>query len=366
MDEPRVLWLVSQQDGQPVGPVLWRVFFPMQQLQARGYTAEFAWQPRSDADLALLSAAVAAYRIDTVVLPRVYWRDPADGRQLVERLHSAGICAVYEADDDMFLHLDEVKRGTPELAEVALYREQRIAALRLCDGALVSTPALATVVRSLTDKPVAVCPNTIDLDWWYRASAGAARTIPHPTIGWAGGRRQEEDLAPMLAAWGRIARRFPRAHFVVAGWEPPSLRALVPPGRLHVLPWLPLEEFPRSYVEIDIACCAVAPGLFNRAKSPIKAIEAGASGCAVVATPFLYRQVIAHGENGWLAETADEWEHALAMLLAAPSWRRQLAWRLTRTVERDWSYNDPDRALRWLDALTTIRNRYLLTRGVAA
>jgi glycosyltransferase involved in cell wall biosynthesis len=368
-DEPRILWLVAKQDGQPVGPVLWRVWFPMGQLQRRGFTAEFDYQPVSDLALTLVTAAVNAYRINALVLPRVYWPRPADGRELVDACHAAGLCVLGEYDDDMFLHLDEVKRNDPSLSEVELYREQRVAALRMMDGAIVSTPALATVVRSLTDKPVAVCPNRIDLDWWHRASQGGKRLpalVGKTTIGWAGGKRPVEDLLPMLTAWGRIARRFPSAHFVVVGWCPDEARAFVPKGRLHHIAWLPLERYPQAYANIDIGCCAVETNLFNRCKSPIKAYEYAASGAAVVATPWLYRDVVAHGETGWLAETADEWERALAMLLVSPSGRRQMARRLLRKVERDHSYNDDESVYRWLDGVAMIRRHFVLTQGAAA
>jgi glycosyltransferase involved in cell wall biosynthesis len=368
-DEPRILWLVARQDGQLVGPVLWRVLFPHAQLSRRGFTAEWEVTPQTDTELSLVAAAVNVYRVNTVILPRVYWPKVADGRVLVDRLHEAGICVVGEYDDDMFLHLDEVKKNDPTINEVELYREQRIAALRLMDGAIVSTPALATVVRSLTDKPVTVCPNTIDLDWWHRASRGGVRLpalVGKTTIGWAGGKRPSEDLLPMLAAWGRIARRFPAVQFVILGWCPPEARDLIPEGRLHEIAWLPLERYPRAYVNIDIGCCAVETNLFNRCKSPIKAYEYAASGAAVVATPWLYKDVIAHGDTGWLARTAGEWEHALAMLLVSPSGRRQMARRLLRKVERDHSYNYDEAAYRWLDGAQMIRRNFVLRRGVAA
>src|SRR6266498_1459492 len=97
-DEPRLLWLIAKQNGQPVGPVLWRVWFPSSQLARRGFRAEWEFQPESDLDLSLVTAAVNAYAINTIVLPRVYWPKVADGRVLVDRLHEAGICVIGEYD----------------------------------------------------------------------------------------------------------------------------------------------------------------------------------------------------------------------------------------------------------------------------
>ena len=60
-DEPRILWLIAKQNGQPVGPVLWRVWFPHGQLTRRGFTAEWEYQSEGDLDLLLVTAAINVY-----------------------------------------------------------------------------------------------------------------------------------------------------------------------------------------------------------------------------------------------------------------------------------------------------------------
>lgn len=342
MTDPRVLSLV----GDIHASALWRTMQPAAELERQGYRV--GWAPKDDNRAGLLMLGY-----DALVWPRFSWTADwlPQARAFVDQMHALGIAVFYEIDDDQFLHLPEHLAGIDprERDELVQRGRDSVAALRLCDGATVSVNRLATVARSLLgdDRPVAVVPNLIDLDWFRRAQAGVERPTRGLTIGWVGARRQEADLVPVAAAWQAIAAKHPRVTFIVAGWLPANLRDAVPPDRLTVVPWRPLLESPASWVGIDIACCAVADVPFNWCKSNIKALEAAASGCAVVATPTLYRDVIRDGDTGLLAETAAEWTAALDRLVTDRQLRRTLAGRLHRAVVRDWALDQ--HATRWLD-----------------
>jgi glycosyltransferase involved in cell wall biosynthesis len=328
---PSMLALV----GDMSGPTLWRVLQPFTALEKRGYPA--AWDMN---DAHGIGEVAAAY--DGVVLARLGWQP--EHRPIAEgwfrAMRRARKLVVMEADDDVFspeidrrtVALGWTDGKTPERLEAA--RLLRIWTLRQCDGVTVSTRRLATVVRGLTDRPVVVVPNAIDLGWFRRVLRAQPRQVPSPTIGWAGGKRPDEDLAPMAEAWGRVARRCPSVRFVVGGYLPPVVATAVPEDRLVVVPWLPLERYPAGLRDVDVACCSVADTPFNRCKSPIKAYEAAVAGAAVVATPTLYGALIEHGATGYLAETADDWEAALVEMVERPALRSIMARRLLRVVER--------------------------------
>lgn len=63
---------------------------------------------------------------------------------------------------------------------------------------------------------------------------------------------------------------------------------------------------------------------FNRYKSDIKFVEAGAGGLAVVASPVVYEDYIEHGKTGLIARTPKEWSTALTKLIQDASYREQL------------------------------------------
>jgi len=349
----RVLALTGEMDGC----TLHRVLLPITELQRQGYKAD--WGDRYDDRLAQLAGDYEA-----IILPRLHW--PVTERKKSERwvnaLHRAGIAVIFETDDDMFSE-DFIRRimwkdlYTREYAEER--RECLTYAVRMSDGVTVSCQRLATMVRQITDKPVIVVPNYIDLRWWKRIQKAAPRIVPNTTIGWAGSFRPDSDIEIMAIAWGRVARKHPEIKFVIQGRDLKIIYDNVPPEQVVQLEWLPIDSYPAALVNVDIGCCSLADTKFNRAKTYLKALEYGATGCAVVASPTVYGQIIVDGVNGHLAATVDEWECALLQLLENYDHRRQMAKALQAQVRREHSLEL--NAWRWLAAWDEIigdfRNR---------
>jgi glycosyltransferase involved in cell wall biosynthesis len=344
------------------GPTLWRALWPIAALERRGYLC--GWEYK---DAAL--AAPFAAKFDGCLLSRVSWR-PGHWRLVENALreaHDAGRFWVYDCDDDLFgedsthrlIEMDWTDGRSLEVLEAE--RRSRLWAMQVCDGVTVTTPYLASVVRSLTDRPVIVVPNAIDVVWFRSVLRATRREIPRLTIGWAGGKRPDADVVVMAEAWARIAARYRSVRFVVGGYLPPPVVTRVPADRLTFLSWARLERYPALLKEIDIACCAVSDTPFNRAKTPIKAMEAALAGSAVVATPTLYGQLVEDGKTGRLAATVDEWESALSDLIERPALRLMLARRLLRVVEREHAL---ERNLwRWPQAWSTIESDTRARRG---
>lgn len=328
---PSILALVGR---EKTGPDLWRVLQPITALEQAGYPC--GWDVKDNALVGQIAPAFDGY-----LLPRISW--PPAQRRVAEawftHVKRAGKLTIFEADDDVFTAAETHRRvelnwqegRTVEQLEAE--RFERIWAMQQCDGVTVSTQRLATIVRSFTDKPVIVVPNAIDLPWFRSIVGATRRQIPGLTIGWAGGRRHDRDVEQMAEAWGRIAARYPEVTFVVQGWQPPVIAEHVPSDRLVTLPWLPLQSYPAGLAQLDIACCAVADTPFNRAKSQIKVYESAAAGSAVVASAF-YLPSVEHGQTGYIASTADEWEGALRQLVEHEATRKILARRLLKSIEK--------------------------------
>jgi glycosyltransferase involved in cell wall biosynthesis len=348
--------------GDRSGPSLWRVFAPFKALQASGYPAFWDYK---DAD----GIGALAPSFDGYVLPRISWQPPH--RKLAEAwfasIRAAGKFVVFDADDDLFTSgitrraLDTGMHEGKSFGELEAERFERIWAMQQCDGVTVSTPRLATVLRSYTNKPVVVVPNAIDVPWFRRVLAGAERQTAALTVGWAGGRRTDRDVEAMAEGWRRLSASHAYVQFVVAGHVPQCIVDAVPPDRLVVLPWLALEHYPSGLAEIDIGCASVADAPFERCKSPIKAYEYAVAGACVVATPTVYGQVLKHGVHGFLAETADEWHQHLVTLVERPALRSIMAKRLLKHVERHCSL--AENAWRWPAAWQQVAEDARARRG---
>lgn len=317
------------------GPNLWRVLQPITALEKAGYPA--GWDFKSASMLGLVAPHVDGY-----LLPRISW--PAPHRSTAEAwfdgIRKQGKFAVYDMDDDILTSQETHRRVDLDWTEGKSFEQlegerfQRIWAMQQCDGVTVTTQRLATIARSYTTKPVIVVPNAIDVPWFRGIVNATKRQVPGLTIGWAGGRRHDRDVEAMATAWGRIARKYPAVTFVCMGWQPEVIKEHVPADRLVLLPWMKAETYPSGLAQMDIQCAALADTPFNRAKSPIKVMEAAVSGAAVVASPTLYSGIVETAKSGWIVDGADEWEAALETLIDSPALRSMMARRLLKTVER--------------------------------
>jgi glycosyltransferase involved in cell wall biosynthesis len=316
---------------------MWRVWQPFWALHERGYPV--AWAPGE----ALTPGSGAGwYQLHLIQRAGALPHQRAPMARWFGRMRDAGKTVVYECDDDLFTPFAprQLKRRAPRGKSLQALEEERLGALWVlerCDGVTVTTQALASTVRRFTDAPVEVVPNAPDVAWFDRLRPLARRTIPPPTIGWAGGGRPDADLEQMGEAWRRIARRHPAVTFVVLGAKDDVLARYVPADRLVRLPWVNVLEYPLGLVDLDIGCCPLEDQPFNRCKSPIKAWEYALMGAAVVASPAVYSRVIRDGENGLLPATAEGWEWALSQLLEDDERRRAYQAALERDVRTRWS-----------------------------
>ena len=279
-----------------------------------------------------------------VVLPRLVPNPSREAHAYVERmigaLRSAGRAVVYDVDDDLFSehyvqhHLatqwHDGKSADDKRRECA----GMVWAMGLMDGVTVASEVLAQLVRSLVCVPVEVVPNAIDVRWFRSRLAARSLWSGPVTVGWAGGRRPPSDFRELAEAWRRVAARRPDVRFVVVGDDSvgPLVREL-PASQVERVGFGDVQDSPMAY-QVDIGCCSVEDEPFNRCKTPIKAWEYALGGAAVVATPALYRQDVADGFTGRLAQTADEWEAVLVELIDNAEQRRHLNANLVARVEQ--------------------------------
>ena len=78
---------------------------------------------------------------------------------------------------------------------------------------------------------------------------------------------------------------------------------------------LPLHEYGSLYQNFNVSLAPLRSRRFDKCKSNLKAIEAGFTGCALIAsntTP--YQEIIINGENGILCSNYQEWQEAVNSL----------------------------------------------------
>jgi glycosyltransferase involved in cell wall biosynthesis len=133
-------------------------------------------------------------------------------------------------------------------------------------------------------------------------------------------------------------------------------------GRVVARPFIPYQEFPGVYRDIDIN---LAPLQFENplalGRSEIKFIEAGACAVPTAATPSgAYRQAIVDGVNGILVEP-DGWHAGLKWLIDHPAERNAIGAAARETVLGN--YSAVERSREWGELMPAlVREHQPVTR----
>ena len=226
---------------------------------------------------------------------------------------AAGVKIVYEIDDAFWAppagHQAE-QYCTPERID-RMWRMVEIA-----DQVVTTTTRMASPLASRSHSTPIVLPNCLPARMW------PARKRPvSGRILWAGSPTHAEDLESIAEPLGRVVDQFPEAHLVLFGQDAPESVRRAVRGRVEQLPWVEFDEYPEALAGAA-AVVALAPlvdNAFNRCKSAIKAVDYGACGYPVIASPVgEYAEVLAPGVTGWLAQTSADWHQRILQVLQAP------------------------------------------------
>ncbi len=133
------------------------------------------------------------------------------------------------------------------------------------------------------------------------------------------------SLTPILAASG--------ASFRAIG----ASLAEVTSDNLEIIPWTETGEV-SGIQSFDIGVMPLVDDVWTRGKCGYKLLQYMACGLPVVASPIgINREIVQHGVNGFLADSADEWQKAVSILLNEPGLRRRMGEAGRSMVEERYS-----------------------------
>jgi glycosyltransferase involved in cell wall biosynthesis len=243
------------------------------------------------------------------------------GLQALARLLRLRI--VFDFDDAIHLRADlahGMGRGLRRLGDTILRRDRSLPRLLArCALVVAGSPNLARYAREHA-ADVRLVPTVVDAQRYRVRSAPGDGPL---TIGWIGAPPNVVYLEPLRPVFQSLARRF-ELRLLVGG---PS-RFDCPGVRVECRPWrhyASTEEEAADLLGFDIGIMPLRDDPFAAGKCALKAIQYMAAGIPVVASPVgVNAEVVGDGECGLLASTPEEWEHALARLLADAALRARL------------------------------------------
>jgi GT2 family glycosyltransferase/glycosyltransferase involved in cell wall biosynthesis len=285
-------------------------------------------------DVVLADAASAKrYRADVIATQRYAIPDSAAADALAAHAKASGARLIYDLDDDL-LH---IPRDHPDADMLRPRARVVMRMLRHADRVVVSTPSLAASLRGVRDDAVVV-GNALDERLWG-LSPPARRDAPHQgpvRLLCMGTATHDADFALIQPALARLVETFHgRVRIDMLGFS--SQTRLPEWVRRVTMPATAAQSYPAFVNWIadqppwHMGLAPLLDTAFNRCKSPLKTLDYGALGLAVLASDGpVYKGSVADGPGGMLVRnTAEDWYVALCQLVRDNDRRRrmgQAAW----------------------------------------
>lgn len=245
------------------------------------------------------------------------------------RLKRAGIVCIADYDDLLFTGDAEdyprVLSHDTTASQFRILQKSYLDALPHFDAFTVATEFLATRLRCLRpDAPVFVVPNGLSSQWvkqgrllYSRWKPGTTRIIRYLP----GSPTHAADFAELQPVLEQFLHEHPEVNLHVRGhldWNTTRFRQ----SQICHLPAVPYSHLPKDLASAWLNIAPLRSSDFNRAKSGIKFLEAGAFGCPTIATPI--PDMEKHSSGGlMLAATHDQWLDQMTQVLD-DSWRVHL------------------------------------------
>jgi hypothetical protein len=223
----------------------------------------------------------------------------------------AGSAYVVDIDDAVFHTYDEHPSGlVRHLLGDKIDRIFRRSALVTAGCAYLEQRAHAAGAAWVEPFPTVVDLRTYAPDW--------TATHAGVTVGWIGTPATQSFLQPVAPVLAEVLGSGGRLVTVGAKYPQPLFTTHEQQG------WSKDAEV-RQLQQFDVGIMPLADAPFERGKCGYKLIQYMAVGLPVIASPVgANRDIVRHGENGFLADGPDEWRAALLRLRDDPELRRRM------------------------------------------
>jgi glycosyltransferase involved in cell wall biosynthesis len=311
-----------------------------QLLYRRGHTLKKAGWVLFDF-LRRMRAVVRARSYDAVV---IYREAALIGPGIYERLLAwTGVPLFFDFDDAIWS--EEGSKSVNGVFARLHFWGKTATICRLADGVIAGNNYLADYART-RDGNVFVVPTTVDLAS-YPMLPEAGPDEPF-VVSWTGSHSTLAHFENARPALEKLARMKKIAVKIICN-APPSKPIAGAENRF--VQWSPEREA-EEIGDCHVGIMPLPDTEFTRGKCGLKALQFMATGRPVIISPVgMNRDLVDHGENGFLAATDDEWLEALLLLADAREVRATVGQAGRKTIEENYSarvaaakFNDAVRA----------------------
>jgi glycosyltransferase involved in cell wall biosynthesis len=272
--------------------------------QDYGYPTEFR-QPQTATNIDMINAGL-------VIISRPFADDHI---QMINYAKWLGNKVIIDWDDNFKsipIHHPAYKTIGPGNPAVA----KNIDAITGVADAVV-VPGL-NIAEAFTHPRIVVIPNGWDEEnpMWYRQKPDSI--LDRIIVGWAGTVTHREDIKVLVSAMTRVIKDRKNVSFFIGGdFAIPDSITKIDRNKVMFVPGMTYEDYPVMLSCMDILAAPLLDNEFNRAKSAIKLIEAGARGIPYIASNLpQYIEYHDRFGGGTLVEYSElAWEKSLLELI---------------------------------------------------
>ena len=179
---------------------------------------------------------------------------------------------------------------------------------------------------------VIVNPTTIDALHLQLPPKKQEETTPI-IIGWTGTHSTLKYLRELQPVLTELAADFPEVHFQIISNQSPDFKL----AHMQYIPWNKATEM-EDLQAFNIGLMPLTSDRWSEGKCGFKALQYMALSIPVVASPVgVNREIIRHGQNGFLANTSEEWLLYLGKLIKDRQLRQELGQKGRYTVTSRFS-----------------------------
>lgn len=222
---------------------------------------------------------------------------------------------IFDFDDAIF-HRDSFHpKGRESWSRLARFW----ATVNACDAVIAGNEYLAErAAQYAPESNVHLIPTCVDPARY--SLAPHSRPAGQVRLAWIGQHSTLEYLRKAAPVLTEAGKRVDGLELCVVADRFPLLRDL----RVIQKPWRATAEG-RLLADADIGVSWLTDDSWSAGKCGLKVLQYMSAGLPVVANPVaMNREMVLHGQTGFLAETPEQWSEAIATLAANPALRRRM------------------------------------------
>jgi glycosyltransferase involved in cell wall biosynthesis len=243
------------------------------------------------------------------------------------KIERAGVPIVFDFDDAVF---ESYKSPSNGYLSYLKFPTKTATSIRLSAHVMAGNAYLADYARQYNPN-VTIVPTTIDTDQ-YRSKPALQMEGEPLTIGWSGSFSTVQHLDTIRDVLQELARdeKFKLRVIGTPNYELPGVD-------IEALQWKSETEI-EDLRKIDIGLMPLPDDRWSKGKCGLKALQYMALEIPTICSPVgVNSTIISDGDNGFIADSKDEWIAKLKSLLHSAELRKRIGSAGRKTVEREYS-----------------------------